>query len=146
MPKHRTTLRAAASFLATALLALTAHACSSAMTAGAPCAVAADCYPGVDTAKIKGTVLCLDKVPGGYCTHLCAGDGDCCAASGECPEKHTEVCAPFESTGMMMCFLSCEASDVGSLDENAYCAQYAGDAFGCRSTGGGSKNRKICSP
>lgn len=118
----------------------------NAPAAGQPCAVASDCYPDVDPKAIQGDVLCLDKVTGGYCTHLCAADADCCAAQGECPGGHPEVCAPFESTGMMMCFLSCEDADLGGLDSTSYCQQYAGDAFSCRSTGGGAKNRKICSP
>ncbi|MFT3767711.1 MAG: hypothetical protein QM820_19835 [Minicystis sp.] len=124
-----------------------AYACgSSGEPAGMPCTQASECYPGVDQTTIKGDVLCLDKVSGGYCTHQCTTDADCCAVSGECPGGHPEVCAPFESTGMMMCFLSCEASDLGGVEEGAYCQQYAGAAFGCRSTGGGANNRKICSP
>jgi hypothetical protein len=46
----------------------------------------------------------------------------------------------------MMCFLSCEASALGGADETTYCQDFAGAAFSCRSTGGGSANRKICSP
>jgi hypothetical protein len=114
--------------------------------AGQPCTAASECYPGIDASMLKGEVQCLDKVQGGYCTHLCQADSDCCAVSGECPAGHPEVCAPFESTGMMMCFLSCEKENLDGLEEAAYCQQYAGEAFGCRSTGGGSKNRKICSP
>lgn len=132
---------------AVAFTALAAYACGgTAEQAGQPCTTADDCYPDIDPSTIQGTVQCLDKVPGGYCTHLCTTDADCCAVSGECPGNHPEVCAPFESTGMMMCFLSCEASDLGGLDEASYCSQYAGADFGCRSTGGGSQNRKICSP
>lgn len=134
--------------LAVTAVALAAYACGgTADQAGQPCTQASECYPGIDPAKLKGgAVQCLDRVPGGYCTHLCTKDADCCAVSGECPGGHPEVCAPFESTGMMMCFLSCEASNLGGLDETSYCQQYAGDAFGCRSTGGGKDNRKICSP
>jgi hypothetical protein len=126
---------------------LAAYACGgTSEQAGQPCTQASECYPTLDPAKIKGDIQCLDKVPGGYCTHLCTSDADCCAVSGECPGGHAEVCAPFESTGQMMCFLSCEAQDLGGVDEATYCTQYAGEAFGCRSTGGGAKNRKICSP
>lgn len=133
--------------LAAAAVALAAYACGgTANQAGQPCTQASECYTDIDSTMIKGAVQCLDKVPGGYCTHLCQSDSDCCAVSGECPGNHAEVCAPFENTGMMMCFLSCEAQDLGGLDETSYCQQNAGDAFGCRSTGGGSKNRKICSP
>jgi hypothetical protein len=67
-----------------------------------------------------------------------------------------QVCAPFESTGQKMCFLSCEADDVRAADagahdagvsaDTAYCTTYASAAFSCRSTGGGRENRKICAP
>jgi len=59
------------------------------------------------------------------------------------------VCAPFESTGLLECFLSCEDAAVtasGLADSNAFCQSYANAAFICRSTGGGSKNRKVCVP
>lgn len=139
--------RAALRVLAALFATFAAYACGgSSEQAGQPCTQASQCYPDIDPTMIKGTVECLDKVPGGYCTHLCTTDSDCCAVSGECPGGHAEVCAPFESTGMMMCFLSCEATDLGSLDETTYCQQNAGTSFSCRSTGGGAKNRKICSP
>src|SRR5262245_39278281 len=138
----------AARAFAVAALALAAYACGGgpAEQAGQPCTQASECYPDINPTTIKGAVQCLDKVPGGYCTHLCTSDADCCAVSGECPGNHAEVCAPFESTGMMMCFLSREASDLGNLHEATYCADYAGKAFSCRLPGGGPKNRKICSP
>ena len=76
-------------------------------------------------------------------------DTDCCAIPGECPQAFAEVCAPFESTGMMECFLSCEDDAVtasGLADSTTFCQKYANAAFICRSTGGGSKNRKVCVP
>jgi len=95
-------------------------------------------------------VQCLDRVPNGYCTHLCATDADCCAVPGECRTGIKQVCAPFESTGLMMCFLSCETADVaadaGTTDPTVFCQRFANAAFGCRSTGGGAKNRKVCLP
>lgn len=112
--------------------------------AGRACEVPDHCYEDVDPMALAGEVLCLDRVPGGYCTHLCQSDADCCAAEGECDDGLPQVCAPFESTGMMMCFLSCEAADVGELGENDYCHEYAHPEFNCRSTGGGSQNRKVC--
>ena len=113
------------------------------------CKVAADCYPKIDAATLRGDPICLDRVPDGYCTHLCEEDSDCCAVSGECSTGHPQVCAPFESSGTKQCFLSCEAqivSDAKATDSNSYCAAYANAAFGCRSTGGGSQNRKVCMP
>lgn len=114
--------------------------------AGQACEVADDCYPDLDVADLKGEVQCLDKVAGGYCTHLCTTDADCCAVTGECKGGHPQVCAPFESTGLMMCFLSCEKDALGGEDEATFCQSFANDGFGCRSTGGGSENRKVCTP
>ena len=120
---------------------------------GQKCAAPTDCYPGLDGGTVKGQVVCLDKIAGGYCTHLCTSDADCCATPGECPNKVKEVCAPFESTGMMMCFVSCEDADVftpdawdaGAITPDQFCSTIAGTGFGCRSTGGGKANRKFCS-
>ncbi len=134
-------------------------ACSSdettgpAENTGSACTNASQCYPGVaDAGALKGAALCLDRVAGGYCTHECTTDADCCAVEGECRTGYKQVCAPFESTGKMMCFLSCEEADVtaapgaDTTDPALYCQHYANEAFGCRSTGGGSKNRKVCVP
>ena len=112
-------------------------------SAGEACAVPDECYEDADRDAIVGEIQCLDRVPGGYCTHLCTTDDDCCVADGEC-DGRPQVCAPFESTGMTMCFLSCEDADLEGDDPDAYCRDYAHEAFGCRSTGGGSSNRKVC--
>jgi hypothetical protein len=109
---------------------------------GTSCTAADQCYPGIDPADIQGTIVCMDRVPDGYCTHLCTADTDCCAAGGECRTGIVEVCAPFESAGQTYCFLSCE----GVADEATYCQQNVGPAFNCRSTGGGTTNRKVCVP
>lgn len=116
---------------------------------GQSCASADQCYPGVKAGELLGEAVCLDKVTGGYCTHYCTQDSDCCAATGECAGAHAEVCSPFESTGEMYCFLSCEDADLEQTtlkDADQYCHAYAGAGFGCRSTGGGSLNRKVCMP
>ncbi|MCX4247153.1 hypothetical protein [Paraliomyxa miuraensis] len=114
--------------------------------AGQPCDVPDECYPEVDPGALRGNPICLDRVEGGYCTHLCQTDADCCAVEGECRTDFPQVCAPFESTGMMMCFLSCEASDIDGYDPGSFCQEEVHPAFGCRSTGGGSNNRKVCLP
>ena len=91
----------------------------------------------------------MSQFTDGYCTHHCATDADCCALPGECPPSTSEVCAPFESTGEMYCFLSCDAAAVAAMgytDSTAYCQVFANAAFICRSTGGGSQNRKVCVP
>jgi hypothetical protein len=114
--------------------------------AGEACASIDECYDEVEPGALRGDPVCLDRVEGGYCTHLCQSDADCCAVEGECRSEFPQVCAPFESTGMMMCFLSCEAADIGDYDESVFCQEQAHPAFGCRSTGGGSANRKVCVP
>ena len=116
--------------------------------AGQACDHPDECYQRLGDARdeLRGEVLCLGDVPGGYCTHLCESDDDCCAIDGECDDGLPQVCAPFQSTGMMMCFLSCERDATGDLDEGAYCRDYAHPEFRCRSTGGGSRNRKVCVP
>ena len=115
-------------------------------TVGQPCEVAEDCYPGVEHEDLLGEVICLGEVEGGYCTHLCETDEDCCAVEGECDEENDLVylCAPFESTGQKFCFISCE--DTAEMESNEYCQHWAHLNFICRSTGGGSENRRVCVP
>ena len=116
---------------------------------GSSCATVADCYPNVaDAAALRGEVVCMSELPGGYCTHHCVDDSDCCAVQGECRTEIHQVCAPFQSTGERFCFLSCETADVqwSSLDATTYCQRYANGSFGCRSTGGGVDNRQVCVP
>jgi hypothetical protein len=127
---------------------------------GRPCQAASECFAGIaEGGAIRGEPLCLDRVQGGYCTHVCVEDADCCAVPGECSTALTQVCSPFESAGQKMCFLSCEDEDVrahevdlarfekdGTIDANAFCTFRAGAAFQCRSSGGGSENRKVCVP
>jgi hypothetical protein len=121
---------------------------------GAACDTAEDCYPLV-TEDLAGEAVCAERVEGGYCTHLCETDDDCCGAEGECLAGVHQVCSPFESTGDMMCFLSCEDEDIEAAnddwavppeDESDYCQRGAGESFICRSSGGGTDNRKICVP
>lgn len=118
--------------------------------AGSACGSPDECYPDVeDKTTILGEVTCLSKVPGGYCTHKCAADTDCCAAPGECATGHPQVCSPFTNDVQKYCFLSCEEADVqaaGSVDANAYCSEFANTNFQCRSSGGGNQNRKVCTP
>jgi hypothetical protein len=122
---------------------------------GSSCASAAACYPnvdgdaGTDAGALRGTILCLDRVPGGYCTHTCQTDSDCCAVPGECKTGFPQVCSPFESTGQKICFLSCESTVIAVADggdAKSFCASNANSAFSCRSSGGGSQNRKVCVP
>ncbi len=119
---------------------------------GQSCISPSECY--ADAGLLSGAVQCL-SVSGGYCTHLCSDDTDCCKAEGECRTSLREVCSPFESSGMKMCFLSCEDADIQTAnasdaatttDPTAYCQSEASAAFTCRSTGGGAKNRRVCLP
>ncbi len=114
---------------------------------GLSCTSSQQCYPGVDAGLLYSEPVCMSEFPQGYCTHHCATDANCCSVPGEC--AYPEVCGPFESTGEMYCFLSCEDSNLaaaGYTDANAYCQFYANQSFLCRSTGGGSQNRKVCVP
>jgi hypothetical protein len=113
---------------------------------GAGCEVADDCYSDIERDQIAGEIQCLERVPGGYCTHLCASDADCCEVEGACEAGIPQVCAPFENSTVTRCFLSCEATVVGEQEENAYCEDFAHETFVCRSTGGGGQNRKVCVP
>lgn len=113
---------------------------------GSVCKVAGDCFPGVEAGALKGEAICLDRTDEGYCTHMCQDDSDCCAVEGECKTSLKQVCAPFESTAGKKCFLSCENADIGGADANQYCRDNVHPDFGCRSTGGGNQNRKVCFP
>ena len=93
-----------------------------------------------------------DRVPrpgrGRYCTHQCETDDDCCLVDGECDDSSDArvICSPFENeSGIKRCFLACEVEDIGDLEENDYCHEFAHEEFGCRSSGGGSENRKSAS-
>jgi len=130
---------------------------------GSACTVAADCYGDIDAASLQGgEAVCIDKVDNGYCTHKCQTDQDCCAVPGECVTGLKQVCASFENSADKYCFLSCEDDDIakaadggftdagtvdgGGIDGNEYCHRNASLEMGCRSTGGGSNNRKVCLP
>jgi hypothetical protein len=134
------------------LVVLTSSACSStsAPPAGHSCATASDCYSGIDAGALSGQVMCL-PLQGGYCSHTCTMDSDCCKVAGECPGGIKEVCAPLESKPQTYCFVSCDAADIvptadGGTDPNAFCRSVAGAGFQCRSTGGGTNNKKFCGP
>lgn len=118
--------------------------------AGSACTAATQCYTNLEAGAIKGTVLCFDKVPGGYCTHECTTDLDCCAVAGECRNNAAQVCVPFANTAApTMCFVSCEDSDIQKIDPSLvgkgtdYCHKYAATSLGCRASGGGNP-RKVC--
>jgi hypothetical protein len=142
-------LRAAQSLSGSLVVAFVVIACGGSadtQNTGAGCMVAKDCYANVT--GIHGQVSCLTQVTGGYCTHSCSTDADCCAAKNECSDAtaHPEVCAPLENNGATNCFLSCEGDVLQGMDPDAYCASFANHNFTCRSTGGGSANRKVCLP
>lgn len=119
---------------------------------GSSCTAATQCYPGVDAAALHGQATCLTQLQNGYCTHTCTADKDCCAVPGECRTGFNEVCASFESTAQMYCFLSCSAADIaaapnaGTTDPTTYCQTWANASFTCRSTGGGAQQQKFCGP
>jgi hypothetical protein len=136
-------------FILSLILAAPLAACGDDDTStGAACEVPDDCYtdlPADQRDMILGEIECLQNVEGGYCTHQCESNDDCCSVDGECDRK--EVCSPFENeSGIQRCFLSCEPEDIGDMDETDFCHEFAGEAFGCRSSGGGDLNRKVCIP
>jgi hypothetical protein len=147
------TLKTFPLFMALALAAVFATPCDddeddgAGENTGADCATADECFPEVAEGELLGEPVCLDVGSGGYCSHTCTDDADCCAAAGECSSGLAQLCAPFTSDPDTYCFLSCEAEDLPEgYEENAYCQEYAHPAFNCRSTGGGSDNKKICAP
>jgi hypothetical protein len=119
---------------------------------GSSCTAASQCYPALDAATLHGQVTCLTQLTNGYCTHTCQSDADCCSVPGECPSGLKQVCASFESSGQTYCFLGCDAADLangpdgGTTDATLFCQTQANPTFTCRSTGGGSANRKFCGP
>ena len=131
-------------FVVAAALAVACH--DADLETGMSCDHSDQCFSDVDRDAIIGTIECLDRVSGGYCTHTCEADAECCAADGECESGYPQVCSPFENSTVKRCFLSCEPEDVGSYDENEYCRAFAHEAFSCRSSGGGTLNRKVCVP
>ena len=139
-------------FILPALLLVPLAACGDddSENTGEACMVADDCYEDLSSDNrdmIVGEIECLDNVEGGYCTHQCETNDDCCVAPGECETDHPQVCSPFENeSGIKRCFLSCEPEVIGDQEETAYCQEFANEAFGCRSSGGGDQNRKVCVP
>jgi hypothetical protein len=123
---------------------------------GQSCNSVDDCYPDVrDREALEGELACLsEQVENGYCTHRCETDADCCAVPGECRTGLRQVCSPIENQKQKYCFLSCETADMtaaeeagyDAVDELAYCQAYAASSMSCRSSGGGSENRKVCLP
>ena len=95
-----------------------------------PCTTADDC---VDVVPEDAAGVCIDKADEGFCTWSCSVDTDCAG-----PDDAEWVCASFESEGALYCFPSCAGAD----DEGDACPP----GLGCRSTGGGSDNRKVCFP
>lgn len=100
-------------------------------------AIYAPCDEAENCPAPEGVVSeCLDGDGDvGFCTWACAVDEDCAFDE----DTHPRVCAPFESEEGTHCFPSCEGADE---DDPEACPR----GFGCRSSGGGSDNRKICFP
>lgn len=83
--------------------------------------------------------VCLDKSGEGFCSSECGVDDDCdYAEETEEGADYDFVCASFESENGLFCFPAC----VDGAEEGEECP----GGMTCRSTGGGSDNRKICFP
>jgi len=83
------------------------------------------------------TAECVNADGGdGFCTWACTTNSDC-----NPPEDYHWAfeCAPFESSKGSHCFPACGGSEDPDDPE---CPPH----YGCRSTGGGSENEKICYP
>jgi hypothetical protein len=137
-------------FVLGAVAACSNNSGSAPVQTGSACTTAGACYPALDAAALHGTVTCLTQLQNGYCTHTCTADSDCCAVPGECAAGVKEVCAPLQSAPQTYCFVSCDAANIpasaGTTDPNVYCQKFANASFTCRSTGGGSANKKFCGP
>ena len=116
--------------LLSVLVIVTTASCTKQESIYDTCAAADDCVVPEDQ-----EAACLEKGDDGFCTWECATDEDCDEAD---TTDHNFVCASFESSDGMHCFPSCEDVD----DEADHC----GSDMTCRSTGGGSDNRKVCFP
>jgi len=92
----------------------------------ASCDAAGDCDGEVPEGA---DAVCLDKGDEGYCSWGCEVDADCSDAD------PALVCASFESEAATYCFPGCDEGD-----------DACPPGFGCRSTGGGADNRKVCFP
>lgn len=92
------------------------------------CEVADDCTVPDEA---PGDAACVEKNATAFCAVTCTTDPDCDAVD----DAFDWVCAPFESNPVSYCFPAC-------ADEGPECP----DGYACRSTGGGSANRKICFP
>src|SRR5260370_38451111 len=81
---------------------------------GLACTTVNQCYPGIEGGALQGQAACLTQVPGGYCTHTCTTDSECCAIAGECGGAQPELCGPVESTHRKYCFLTWQTSAVNA--------------------------------
>ncbi|MEZ4235296.1 MAG: hypothetical protein R3F59_03885 [Myxococcota bacterium] len=101
----------------------------------APCEAADDC-PAPEGVQAE----CLDKSGAGFCTWSCTVDADCAFDE----DAWARVCAPFEDEGGTHCFPACNEGDAttGADGTGAVCP----DGYGCRSTGGGADNQRVCFP
>jgi hypothetical protein len=81
------------------------------------CSTAQDCYPDASSVAIfTMNPQCLTTSSGGYCTHVCSSDSDCCIWPSECPSGQHQVCVPFSSSSSnMVCAISCGSSDIASV-------------------------------
>ncbi|MCB9762134.1 MAG: hypothetical protein H6739_20100 [Alphaproteobacteria bacterium] len=117
-----------------ALLPLLLIACTKGDLGYETCEVAEDCGEVVPE---DATAVCIDKSGEGFCTWTCEADADC--ENLDYDEDFARVCASFESEDDTYCFPAC---DEEAEDEEDVCPP----DFNCRSTGGGSENRRVCFP
>ena len=112
-----------------ARILLSAAAVAGAVACGngglyAACAADAEC-----TAPSGSDPACVQADATSFCTWTCADD-DMCESS-----DATLLCASFEENPDLYCFPSCNEAD-----------DSCPDGFTCRSTGGGTNQRRVCYP
>ncbi len=98
----------------------------------AACEAAAQCESLVPE---SATAQCVEKEQGGFCTWSCQSALDC---AGDADDEWEFTCAPFESSPGLYCFPHCNQE----VSDNLACPE----GYGCRSTGGGADNERICFP
>ena len=105
---------------------LLAAGCSGDKEGYTSCSEPADCSVPADAEAV-----CLDKGGDGFCSWLCSTDEDCQTDTGSGSDGY--LCASFEDEAARYCLISCEED-----------ADACPDGLTCRSSGGGSENRKVC--
>lgn len=99
-----------------------------------------DCFEGLE---IQGDAICFTQVEGGYCSHTCTSNADCCAVEGECDPAFDYVCTGLEERSGSFCFVACNLEGFSGGDQSI-CDAVA-EGLECRNTGRGVGSQ-VCLP